>query len=188
MRAGISHIGNFQAKTSNSLWNQILTLAIMTMTEREIGRCWKDVGERRWEPVSLGINLATGSTNRLSPPMSRQRTDSHLYCQVAAAAAPQKRGDSSKKLRQIGTPVKQNARQQDAFGGLATSEDFTGSGFGLGQLHYRFMQQFRYNNIQPEATMNTTCSIQHVRAGINLSNNGLVDWQLVVDLTKTRNF
>lgn len=69
-------------------------------------------------PVSLGINLATGSTNRLSPPISRQRTDSYLYCQVAAAAAaaaPEKREDSSKKPRRIGTPVKQNATQQDTF-------------------------------------------------------------------------
>lgn len=65
-------------------------------------------------PVSLGINLATGSTNRLSPPISRQRTDSYLYCQVAAAA-PEKREDSSKKPRRIGTPVKQNATQQDTF-------------------------------------------------------------------------
>lgn len=60
----------------------------MTLTMREIGRCWKDVGEQRRGPVSLGINLATGSTNRLSPPISRQHTDSYLYCQVAAAAAP----------------------------------------------------------------------------------------------------
>lgn len=68
-------------------------------------------------PVSLGINLATGSTNRLSPPISRQRTDSYLYCQVAAAAAaaPEKREDSSNKPRRIGTPVKQNATQQDTF-------------------------------------------------------------------------
>lgn len=63
----------------------------MTMTMREKGRCWKDVEEQRRRPVSLGINLATGSTNRLSPPISRQCTDTYLYCQVAAAAAPQKR-------------------------------------------------------------------------------------------------
>lgn len=83
----------------------------MALTIREIGRCWKDVGEQRRGPVSLGINLATGSTNRLSPPISRQHTDSYLYCQVAAAAAaPEKRRDSSKKLRRIGTPVKQKMR------------------------------------------------------------------------------
>lgn len=101
----------------------------MTLTIREIGRCWKDVGEQRRGPVSLGINLATGSTNRLSPPISRQRTDRYLYCQVAAAAAPEEREDSSKKLRQLRTPVKQNAMQQDTFGGLATSEAFTSTDF-----------------------------------------------------------
>lgn len=92
-------------------------------------------------PVSLGINLATGSTNRLSPPISRQRTDSYLYCQVAAAAAPEKREDSSKKPRRIGTPVKQNARQQDTFGGPGNIRSFHRRGFCLRQLRRRFMQQ-----------------------------------------------
>lgn len=70
-----------------------------------MGRCREDAGEQKRGPVSLGINLATGSTNRLSPPISRRHTDSYLYCQVAAAvaaavvvAAREKRGDSSKKL------------------------------------------------------------------------------------------
>lgn len=102
----------------------------MTMEIREIGRCWKDVGEQRRGPVSLGINLATGSTNRLSPPISRQRTDSYLYCQVAAAAAPERGEDSSKKLWRIGTPVKQNAMQQDTFGGVGMR----------GSKHQRFPQ------------------------------------------------
>lgn len=69
----------------------------MTMTIREIGRCWKEVGEQRGGPVSLGINPATGSTNRLSPPISRQRKDSYLYCQVVAAAALEKREDEFKE-------------------------------------------------------------------------------------------
>lgn len=86
-----------------------------------------DIGEQRRGPVSLGINLATGSTNRLSPPISRQRTDSYLYCQVAAAAAPEKRRDSSKELKRTGIPVKQNAMQQDTFGALATLEAFKSS-------------------------------------------------------------
>lgn len=47
----------------------------------------EDVGEHSDGPVSLGINLATGSTNRLSPPISHQHTDIYLFCQVAAAAA-----------------------------------------------------------------------------------------------------
>lgn len=96
----------------------------MALTIRGMGRCWEDVGEQKRGPVSLGINLATGSTNRLSPPISRQHTDSYLYCQVAAAAAAaqEKRRDSSKKLRRIGTPAKQNAMQQDTLGVLAASE------------------------------------------------------------------
>lgn len=68
-----------------------------------MGRCKKDVGDWRWEPVSLGINLATGSTNRLSPPISCHGTDSYLYCQAAAAAAAQdKREGGSKQLWRIG--------------------------------------------------------------------------------------
>ena len=47
----------------------------------------EDVGEHSDGPVSLGINLAAGSTNRLSPPISHQHTDIYLYCQVAAGAA-----------------------------------------------------------------------------------------------------
>lgn len=88
------------------------------------GQVLRGHGEQKRGPVSLGINLATGSTNRLSPPISRQHTDSYLYCQVAAAAAAaqEKRRDSSKKLRRIGTPVKQNAMQQDTLGVLAASE------------------------------------------------------------------
>lgn len=121
MRTVIIHSSDLHVDVQFS-FNWQLTAAIMTLTIREIGRCWKEVGEQSRGPVSLGINLATGSTNRLSPPISRQRTDSYLYCQVAAAAAPQKREDSSKKLRRIGTPVKQNAMQQDTFGCLETSE------------------------------------------------------------------
>lgn len=76
----------------------------MALAIRGMGRCWEDAAEQKRGPVSLGINLATGSTNRLSPPISRRHTDSYLYCQVAAAtaaavAAREKRGDSSKKPR-----------------------------------------------------------------------------------------
>lgn len=76
----------------------------MALAIRGMGRCWEDAGEQKRGPVSLGINLATGSTNRLSPPISRRHTDSYLYCQVAAVAAAvaalhEKRGDSSKKQR-----------------------------------------------------------------------------------------
>lgn len=76
----------------------------MALAIRGMGRCWEDAAEQKRGPVSLGINLATGSTNRLSPPISRRHTDSYLYCQVAAAtaaavAAQEKRGDSSKKPR-----------------------------------------------------------------------------------------
>lgn len=128
MRTVIIHSSDLHVDVQFS-FNWQLTAAIMTLTIREIGRCWKEVGEQSRGPVSLGINLATGSTNRLSPPISRQRTDSYLYCQVAAAAAPQKREDSSKKLRRIGTPVKQNAMQQDTFGCLETSEAFASTDF-----------------------------------------------------------
>lgn len=76
----------------------------MALAIRGMGRCWEDAGEQKRGPVSLGINLATGSTNRLSPPISRRHTDTYLYCQVAAVAAAvaavrEKRRDSSKKLR-----------------------------------------------------------------------------------------
>lgn len=126
MRTIIIHFGSFHLNVYlRCTWK--LTAAIMTMTIREIGRCWEDVRKQRRGPVSLGINLARGSTNRLSPPISCLHRDSHLYCQVAAAAAPEKKEDSSK--RRIGTPLTQNAMQQDMFceggGVLATSEAFT---------------------------------------------------------------
>lgn len=133
----------------------------MTMTTRAIGRCWKDVGEQRRGPVSLGINLATGSTNRLSPPISRQHTDSYLYCQVAAAAAPQKREDSSKKPRWSGTPAKQNAMQQDTSGGPGNIRGFHKHRF-LSKMTasqiYAPIRRISYNKIQPEAAMNKKCS------------------------------
>lgn len=56
----------------------------------QIGRCREDAGERRRGPVSLGINLATGSTNRLSLPISCQHTHGYWLCQAAAAAAPRR--------------------------------------------------------------------------------------------------
>lgn len=79
------------------------------------GRC-EDAGEKKREPVSLGINLATGTTNRLSPPISRRHTDTYLYCQVAAAAAvsavQEKRGDSSKELRRY-WGLQRNKKRRD---------------------------------------------------------------------------
>lgn len=98
----------------------------MALAIREMGRCWEDAGEQKRGPVSLGINLATGSTNRLSPPISRRHTDSYLYCQVAAVAAAvaavqEKRGDSSKKLRRFWDSSKTKCKATEPIKGTGSA-------------------------------------------------------------------
>lgn len=87
-------------------FNRLLNAAIIALTIGQIGRCREAVGGQRTGPVSLGINLATGSTNRLSLPISCQHTHSYWLCQAAAAAAPHRTKDSSKEAKRTGTPLK----------------------------------------------------------------------------------
>lgn len=97
-----------------------------------MGRCWEDAGEQERGPVSLGINLAAGSTNRLSPPISHRHTDGYLYCQVAAVAAcsgggggggaGEERRQFKEAEKGIGTPAKQNATRRNTLRVLAASE------------------------------------------------------------------
>lgn len=87
-------------------FNWLLNAVIIALTIGQIGRCREDIGEQRRGPVSLGINLATGSTNRLSLPISCQHTDSYWLCQAAAAAAPRTTKDGSKEPRRTGTSLK----------------------------------------------------------------------------------